>query len=84
VAIRRKALTDYTFAHSGGLRVSKDSIVCISAWDMMHDPTRYPSPDEFDGLRFVGDQRLGRDTRGTTFTDASREFPIWGFGARVW
>lgn len=82
MAIRRKALSTYKFSN-GGPVIPKNGIACISAWDIMHDPTRYPQPDEFDGFRFVG-KRAGLDTRGTTFTDASKDFPVWGFGARVW
>ena len=82
VAIRRKTLTPYSFSKNGP-HIPKGEMACISAWDIMHDPERYPNPGEFDGFRFVG-TRAGLDTRGTTFTDASKDFPIWGFISRVW
>ena len=56
----------------------------------MHDESRYPNPEDFDGHRFV-DKSQSRNPslaenpmRGTTFTDASEDFPIWGLGSKVW
>ena len=56
----------------------------------MHDDSKYPNPYTFDGLRFVAyheDSDRGakdNDLRGTQLTDASKDFPIWGLGSKVW
>ena len=77
----------------GGPHVARGEIACISAYDVMHNETKFPRPNEFDGLRFVKGQSTasagnalhqGFGMRGTTFIDASKDFPIWGFGSRVW
>ena len=89
VAIRRKALRPYTFSH-GGPHVALGEIACVPAWEIMHNETNYPRANEFDGLRFVPNSTFGKpereisDQRGTTFTDASKDFPIWGLGSKVW
>jgi cytochrome P450 len=89
VSIRRKALKPFTFA-SGAPHVPLGQIACISAWDFMHDDSKYPNPYTFDGLRFVAyheDSDRGakdNDLRGTQLTDASKDFPIWGLGSKVW
>ena len=87
VSIRRKALKDYTFAN-GGPRVSVGQIACVSGWDIMHDELKYPNADTFDGLRFIKKNNMSglpdNIMRGTTFTDASTDFPIWGLGSKVW
>ena len=89
MAIRRKALRPYTFSH-GGPHVASGEIACVPAWEIMHNESRYPQPDEFDGLRFAQNtiatmSKQGEsDQRGTTFTDASKDFPIWGLGSKVW
>ena len=89
VSIRRKALRPFTFSN-GGPRVSVGQIACVPGWEIMHDESKYPNADVFDGLRFVktthstasgpSDNKL----RGTTFTDASKDSPIWGLGSKVW
>ena len=89
VAIRRKALQPFVF-RSTGHQVPVGQIVCVPAWDFMHDRYRYPDPETFDGHRFVKDPENCKpslsddDMRGTTFTDASKDFPIWGLGSKVW
>lgn len=112
VAIRRKALKPYTFSDNGP-RVALGQIACVPAWDIMHNDTKYPNPDVFDGLRFLKTTGQTSDTsyssatssplshlsssssptdqarpsepmRGTTLTDASKDFPIWGLGSKVW
>ena len=87
MAIRRKALQPFVF-RSTGYQVPVGQIVCVPAWEFMHDKSQYPNPDMFDGHRFVKDPQ-SRDPsdnimRGTTFTDASKDFPIWGLGSKVW
>ena len=89
VGIRRKALKPYTFAN-GGPHVAAGEIACVPAWDFMHDPAKYPEPEAFDPLRFVPtshDAVKGAPEnllRGTSVTDASKDFPIWGLGSKVW
>ena len=89
VGIRRKALKPFRFSH-GGPQVAVGQIVCVSAWDLMHDEERYPSPNTFEGLRFVPSTHHSvkegscNPLRGSRFTDASRDFPIWGLGSKVW
>ena len=89
VSIRRKALSPYTFSN-GGPHVPAGEIACVPAWEIMHNELRYPNAKAFDGLRFVQNvhtkaSALPNDAmRGTTFTDASQDFPIWGLGSKVW
>lgn len=91
VAIRRKALEPFTFSN-GGPHVAVGDIACVSSWDIMHNEEKYPTAHEFDGHRFINDSHITSkhlrsqddDVRGTTFTDASQEFPIWGYGSKAW
>ena len=56
----------------------------------MHNESKYPKADVFDGLRFFsGATSHNQGTRseemqGTVFTDASKDLPVWGLGSRVW
>ena len=58
----------------------------------MHHESKYPHPNEFDGFRFVKNPATldvlgnaeGLEMRGTTFTDGSKDFPIWGLGSKMW
>ena len=62
-------------------------IACVSAYDIMHDETKYPNAQVFDGLRFVKDSSTaseGEEMRGTTLTEGTKDFPIWGFGSKIW
>ena len=87
MAIRRKALQPYTF-QSTGQHVQVGQTACVPAWEFMHDKSQYPDPEVFDGHRFVKDTGSRASTsngmRGTTFTDAAKEFPIWGLGSKAW
>ncbi len=89
VSIRRKALKPFKFSN-GGPHVAVGEIACVPGWEIMHDELKYPNAYTFDGLRFVKSELttasgLSDNTlRGTTFTDASKEFPIWGLGSKVW
>ena len=89
VAIRRKALQPFVF-QSNGHHVPVGQIACVPAWDFMHDALQYPEPDKFDGHRFVRSANHGTSNssnagmRGTTFTEPSKDFPIWGLGSKVW
>jgi cytochrome P450 len=77
VAIRRKALSDYTFS-AGAPFIPAGSTVCVSSYDVLHDQRTYPRPNEFDGRRFAVSRESSR------FTDVSERFPIWGFGSLAW
>lgn len=85
VAVRRKAVKPYTFK-STGQHVPVGQIACIPAWDLMHDESKYPDPNVFDGMRFVksSPDAPPSEVQGTRFTDASKDFPIWGLGSKVW
>ena len=89
VAIRRKAMKPFQFKN-GGPYVDVGEIACVSAWDIMHNESKYPRPDTFDGLRFVPaahktvEGAPNNVLRGTTFVDGSKDFPIWGLGSKIW
>ena len=69
-------------------------IACVPAYEIMHNEAKYPHPNEFDGLRFLTDPSVvpggnsktgdGGGMRGTTFTEGSKDFPIWGYGSKIW
>ncbi|MCJ1475924.1 hypothetical protein MMC13_004588 [Lambiella insularis] len=91
MSIRRKALKPYTFSH-GGPHVEPGQIACYPAYEVMHNGARYTNPDVFDGLRFVKNPEAVSKTikssgsaemRGTTLTEGSKDFPIWGFGSKI-
>ncbi|CAD6592998.1 MAG: hypothetical protein ASARMPREDX12_006647 [Alectoria sarmentosa] len=88
VGIRRKALRPFKFSN-GGPHVPVGKIACVSAWEIMHNEAKYPLADTFDGLRFIKAKdktesgSAGTSLRGTKFTDASKDFPIWGLGSKV-
>lgn len=87
MGIRRKALQPFTFSNNGPSLAPGD-IACVSAYDIMHNPSKYPSPHSFDGMRFVQQaapaSHATEGMRGTYLTDASKDWPIWGLGSRVW
>ncbi|SPB45944.1 unnamed protein product [Aspergillus niger] len=77
VAIRRKALKDYSFS-SAPLSIAAGSILCVSSYDVARNEHIYPDPEQFDGGRFL----TGRckDT-SRKFTDVSENHLIWGYGS---
>lgn len=59
----------------------------------MQDSTRYRDPQKFDGFRFArANAQLQQhqqcadvpDRKESKFTDASLDWPIWGFGNAAW
>ena len=91
MSIRRKALKPFTFAD--GTHVPAGDIACAPAWEIMHNEAKYPRPQDFEGLRFAKERDLplgsasgtgDEPMRGTVLTDASKDFPIWGLGSKVW
>jgi hypothetical protein len=87
VTARRCALKDFTF--SDGTRVAKGEWVGIPVGPMLHDPTKYPQPDLFDGFRFADPGLLGRDSSiqpegPTKFTDINEKWHVWGTGKLTW
>lgn len=58
----------------------------------MHNEEKYPAANKFDGHRFMNDSLTNSEhlqshtgnMRGTGFTDASQDFPIWGYGSKAW
>ena len=89
VFIRRKALKQFTF--KDGLQVPLGEVACVFGPDIMLDKSRYPSPQEFNGLRFVDDtiassstEIQDSDTRAKGLTEVSKDFIVWGFGSKAW
>ncbi|KAI4214045.1 MAG: hypothetical protein LQ351_003449 [Letrouitia transgressa] len=89
MAVRRKALQPYLFA-KGSPRVQQDEIICVSSYELMRNEQFFPEPERFDGLRFVkdleasaaaGGKGAGNPMRGTSVTDVSKEYPVWGYGS---
>ncbi|KAL4738245.1 cytochrome P450 [Aspergillus similis] len=77
VAIRRKALTDYTFS-TGSPVVRAGSILCVSSYDQTRNGKIYPDPDQFDGMRFLNGRCKDKPFR---FADVSENHLIWGYGS---
>lgn len=77
---------------NGGPRLEVGQIACVPSYDILHDKVKYPNPDSFDGLRFVkepsavhGDIKSeGGQMRGTTFTEGTKEYTVWGLGTMIW
>lgn len=76
-------MKNHTFSN-GGPVVGAGEIACVSCYDIMHDEAKYYKPYEFDGLRFVKNTAEAGEMRGSHFTDASKDFPVWGIGSKVW
>ena len=70
----------YNFV-DGTISVPQGATVCVPAYDMMHDPRRYPHPNSFDGARFMNNNKQGQQTR---FTQVAHDFPMWGYGSLAW
>ncbi|KAK7696719.1 hypothetical protein SLS64_014285 [Diaporthe eres] len=71
LAIRRKALEPYNFS-DGTLSVPAGATVCVSAYNLMHNPETYPEPDSFEPRRFLPDDARDQQRR---FTEISETFP---------
>jgi cytochrome P450 len=80
LAVRRKALQPYTFA-SGSPHVPAGATVAVSSYDLMHNSTDYPFPNDFQPRRFIDTKS---SVRGTKFTEVSEKFPVWGYGSLAW
>ncbi|OTA05428.1 hypothetical protein A9Z42_0061040 [Trichoderma parareesei] len=91
ITCRRKALIPYTF--SDGSYLNRGDWACVPQRAMMQDSTRYTDANRFDGFRFarqnalLRQQRQSADVPGqkeSNLTDASPDWPIWGFGNAAW
>ncbi|KAI9812933.1 MAG: hypothetical protein M1827_004451 [Pycnora praestabilis] len=91
ISVRRKANTVYTF--SDGLHIPVGNWVCVPQMALMRDPVNYPSPEVFDGSRFVENNGMENEKEGgggggggprPKFTDTGVGFPFWGLGKRAW
>jgi cytochrome P450 len=80
VAIRRKALEDYTFS-DGYARIPAGATICVDSYAVSHNPQVYPAPETFDARRFTNGQSHDQTNR---FTDVSENYLIWGFGSLAW
>ncbi|KAH6605698.1 cytochrome p450 [Trichoderma cornu-damae] len=87
ITCRRKALVPYTF--QDGSSINKGDWACIPQRAMMRDSTRYRDSQTFDGFRFARANAQLRqhkqsadvpDQKESSLTDASPDWPIWGFG----
>ncbi|KAL7938508.1 cytochrome P450 [Trichoderma chlorosporum] len=87
ITCRRKALVPYTF--QDGSFINKGDWACVPQRAMMQDSTRYRDAQTFDGFRFaranaqLQQQKESIDIpeqKASKFTDASPDWPIWGFG----
>jgi cytochrome P450 len=77
VAVRRKAMKDYTFS-GGAPFCPSGTTVCVSSYDLMHNQVDYPNPHQFRPRRFIDTESK---VRGTKFSDVSEKFPVWGYGS---
>ena len=80
LAVRRKALQPYIFT-SGSPHIPAGATVAVSSYDLMHNSTDYPSPNDFQPRRFINTES---SVRGTKFTEVSEKFPVWGYGSLAW
>ncbi|KAJ5726136.1 cytochrome P450 [Penicillium malachiteum] len=80
LAIRQKAMENYTFAYRGTIAPA-GATICVSNWDATRDSDTYPNPDSFDGACFVN--RNSND-RTAKFGDVSEKHLIWGYGSLAW
>ncbi|KAL2793385.1 cytochrome P450 [Aspergillus keveii] len=102
-AIRRKALKDYTFVQdiesdsdtgsSRPISIPAGSTVCVSSYNILHNPSIYPDPESFDGRRFIQPeheqkhlQDRGPDSSSggcnrNRYTEVSEENLLWGYGS---
>ncbi|KAL5392300.1 hypothetical protein DPSP01_000814 [Paraphaeosphaeria sporulosa] len=78
MAVRRKAMRDFTFTTGNRQFCPVGSTVCVSAYDQMHDEKFYPHPDDFLPSRFVNTED---PLRGAQFVEVSEKYPIWGYGS---
>ncbi|KAE8168177.1 cytochrome P450 [Aspergillus tamarii] len=77
LAIRRKAMQDYTFAYDN-TTAPAGATVCVSNWNVTRDASTYPDPDTFDGARFANGKS---NDRTKMFADVSEKHLIWGYGS---
>ncbi|GKZ27439.1 hypothetical protein AbraCBS73388_004657 [Aspergillus brasiliensis] len=77
VAIRRKALSDYSFS-SAPISILAGSTVCVSSYDVSRNEHIYPDPEKFDGHRFLNGRC--KDT-ARKISDVSENHLIWGYGS---
>ncbi|KAI0853766.1 cytochrome P450 [Daldinia vernicosa] len=77
LAIRRKALEPYTFS-DGSLSVPSGATVCVSSYDLMHNPQTYPDPNAFNPSRYLPKEPNSQQLK---FTEVSEAYPIWGYGS---
>lgn len=81
----------YTFRD--GSSINKGDWACVPQRAMMQDSSRYRDPQTFDGFRFARANAQLRqckqsadvpDQKESNLTDASPDWPIWGFGNTAW
>lgn len=82
--MKRQALQPFTF--SDGLKIATVDWVCIPSRAMMRDGQNFSNPLEFEGFRWVADERStdGSVKSSSILADSSEKWLIWGFGRIVW
>jgi cytochrome P450 len=82
VAIRRKAVADYTFSTaSPTLTVHAGATLCVSSYALTRDASIYPDPETFDGARFINGRSNDPNAR---YADVSEYNLNWGYGSLAW
>ncbi len=88
---RRKALAPCTL--QDGSWLSEGDWVCVPQRAMMRDESRYRHAGTFDGFRFARANDAFRegikpdevpDKAASSLTEATIDWPIWGFGNTAW
>lgn len=72
VTIPHSTVADTTLM---GYRIPKDTVVFVNQWSVNHDPVKWPSPEEFNPLRFL-------DENGFLNKDLTSSVMIFSLGKR--
>lgn len=76
--LRRKVEKDFVF--SDGTFVPAGTTICVNSYGSHHDETLFPSPETFDGFRFVTEDSQEQ----TPMTKPTLEYNVFGYGKRAW
>jgi cytochrome P450 len=80
MTVRRQALKPFSL--SNGTHIKPGDWICAPLKSMLYDPQHYPSPDQFDGFRFV---RSGIQPEGPSkLTDVTHKWGMWGALRQAW
>jgi cytochrome P450 len=77
---RRVALKPFSL--SNGAKINSGDWICMPLKSMLSDPQYYPTPDQFDGFRFV---RPDTQPEGPSkLTDVTYKWGMWGNIRQAW